>query len=1530
MSAARLADFVRRPFRTSRLFGRLAVAFGSLMALTVIVAPLDAGEQAVFAATGFALFLAVNRRKGRRATLFLAVLSCVVSLRYIHWRLAETLEFEGFWQTVLGTGLVLAEFYAVVALVLGYFQTVWPLDRKPAQLPPDPSTWPTVDVYVPTYNESMDIVRPTVFAAMAMDWPADKFNVYILDDGRRPEFRAFAEEVGCGYVIRPDNKGAKAGNINHALKVTDGEFIAIFDCDHAPTRAFLQLTMGWMLRDRGLAMVQTPHFFYSPDPFERNLHPDRRVPNEGLMFYGLVQPGNDLWNATFFCGSCAVMRRAALEEVGGVPTQTVTEDCHCSFKMQSLGWSTAYIKLPLASGLATERLAIHIGQRMRWARGMIQILRVENPLFKRGLRWHQRICYFMATFHFLFALPRVVFLTSPLAFLLFGINVIAASPLAIIAYAAPHIVHSVATGSRVAGHVRYSFWSEIYETALALWLLPLTALTLWNPSKGKFNVTDKGGTLERGYIDLKVVWPSVAMAALLLLGLARGLYSVATEPPGSTEFQAHLMNSCWALLCLVPIAASIAVGRERRQARWRHRIEAELPVSVVLPDGTALPGRTVDVSLNGAGVVLDEARPDLPPSAVTVVWTGGPGSIAVPAEMARMEDGLLKLHFTPRDLVEEGEIARAVLGRADAWLGWDVHRPDRPLRALSEVVYCSLSAFTAGLRQGVRVSKATHKATAAAKTSAAQPERRSEVVRPRPALAGAALATALCLPSAAWAQPARYPQQPSAPPRAAAPTLSATAPAAPSATAPVAPQSVLVPAIPPRVADAPAGPGVRHLSLTLRGLGQRGPMQLRGTVDQRDPAFGLRGDEVVTAAKLVVAGAMSPGLIPELSQLAFTMNDQFVGALQPDRARPAFGPVEMPVNPAFFSDTNRLGIRFTGSYTRECQDPMHGLLWATLSDLTALHLTLERLPPGRDLGRLPEPFFDPRITHEPLTLPVVLPDAAGVDALRAAAIATSWFAVQADYRNAVFPVAPSPPTLGHALLIAVGNDQPAPGGIVLPRFEGPTLAILPNPNDPFGLLLVVGGRTAAETAEAATALAAGGGAPLAGETAVVQAAQSAPRQPYDAPRWIPSDRPVRLGEMVDFSELQTEGYGPAPIRVPFRTAPDLYAWRNRPLAVDLRYRAPPGPVLDLAVSRLDLSVSGIFLKSLTLGQPEPSWPWSLLQRWWAEDDRVLKGRAGLPAWTVSGQNELEMRYDMRPLNRGECVAVPADIRAGVEPDSTIDLSGARRFTTLPNLAFFTGAGFPFTRLADLSETAVVLPDRPSAVEIGAFLGLVGKLSAIVGHPATGVQVARGEAGLELAKDRDLIVVGSLGSRFPALDRLLQRAAGGKGASVRLEGSRLAVALPDAMAGVRELFPSRGASASEERARASAQLAQPAEGLGALVGFESPLRPGRSVVALTGGTPAGLEAMMAAMRDPEQVGRVQGDLAIVAGGRVTSYRAGPTYSHGSLPIWLWPQYYMGGQPLLLLAGLALSSSLLGAPMYWALRRRAARRLRGKGH
>ena len=217
---------------------------------------LDPGEQSVLAVATTAIYLVCNRWSGRPMTMFLTILSAVVSLRYIVWRVTETIEFNTVLQGIISSGLVLAEAYAVVVLALGYIQTVWPLERAPVPLPADPAEWPSVDVYVPTYNEDLSIVRATVLAALAIDWPRDRLHVYILDDGRRRAFRDFAASCGAGYIIRPNNAHAKAGNLNHAMTVTDGEFIAIFDCDHIPTRAFLQMTMGWLTHEPQLAFVQ--------------------------------------------------------------------------------------------------------------------------------------------------------------------------------------------------------------------------------------------------------------------------------------------------------------------------------------------------------------------------------------------------------------------------------------------------------------------------------------------------------------------------------------------------------------------------------------------------------------------------------------------------------------------------------------------------------------------------------------------------------------------------------------------------------------------------------------------------------------------------------------------------------------------------------------------------------------------------------------------------------------------------------------------------------------------------------------------------------------------------------------------------------------------------------------------------------------------------------------------------------------------------------------------------------------------------
>src|SRR6516165_3434236 len=409
------------------------VTIGVFLLAAVVFSPFDLRWHASFAVLTVLAMVILNRNPSRGVSLVLVMLSVTLSTRYIWWRITQTLplpagqafHFESIFPAFLGIGLVLAELYAWLALLLGYVQTSWPLDRRPVALPDDLALWPTIDLFITTFNEPLAIVQNTVFGAQSLDYPPDKLRICLLDDGGRQEFREFAEAVGVTYFSREDNLHAKAGNLNNALRLTNGELLALFDADHVPTRAFLQLTVGGFLTDPKLAMVQTPHYFYSPDPFERNLETATRVPNEGQLFYGVVQAGNDLWNAAFFCGSCGVIRRSAIESVGGFATDSVTEDAHSALRMHRAGWNSAYLRLPLAAGLATERLALHVGQRMRWARGMTQIFRVDNPLFGRGLNVGQRICYLNAMLHFFFGLPRFVFLTAPLCFLMFHLNIIA-------------------------------------------------------------------------------------------------------------------------------------------------------------------------------------------------------------------------------------------------------------------------------------------------------------------------------------------------------------------------------------------------------------------------------------------------------------------------------------------------------------------------------------------------------------------------------------------------------------------------------------------------------------------------------------------------------------------------------------------------------------------------------------------------------------------------------------------------------------------------------------------------------------------------------------------------------------------------------------------------------------------------------------------------------------------------------------------------------------------------------------------------
>ncbi|QKJ85124.1 Cellulose synthase catalytic subunit (UDP-forming) [Paramixta manurensis] len=661
------------------------------VAAVIVITPMDSQKQYIFGLISIAILFLLGFSKSHKISIVMVTLSALMSTRYIWWRATETLHFNSEIEAILGIGLFIAELYVWVILILGFLQTSWPLKRTIEPLPDDPKLWPTVDVYVPTYNESLDVVRDTVLAAQCIDYPRDKLKIYVLDDGKRSEFAVFAANAGVGYITRNDNKHAKAGNLNHAMKLTHGELICVFDCDHVATRTFLQATVGPFLKDPKLALLQTPHYFYSPDPFERNLRAARHIPNEGALFYGPVQQGNDNWNATFFCGSCAVIRRSALEEIGGFAVETVTEDAHTALKMQRLGWGSAFLAIPLAAGLATERLGLHVIQRTRWARGMTQIFRVDNPLLGRGLKWQQRLCYLNAMLHFQFGLPRVIFLTAPLAYLLFNLNIIHSSASLIFAYVLPHLVMSLYVNSRMNGRFRYTFWGEIYETVMAFHLVIPTLLTLISPKHGKFNVTDKGGLLDAGFFDFNIVRPHVIAVVLLLIGVIAGIVRAVGHHYFGVDPYVIALNVGWATFSLIILMAAIAVARETRQVRKTIRIDVTIPVIVHYASGISSRTVTSNLSMGGAQIIAPDTR-HLNDEVEAIDLLLNSGAITIPVSTVMGDERVIRLRFSEIPLARRRELVRVVLARADAWIK-PPYQPDNPLRSLLTIIRTVFELF---------------------------------------------------------------------------------------------------------------------------------------------------------------------------------------------------------------------------------------------------------------------------------------------------------------------------------------------------------------------------------------------------------------------------------------------------------------------------------------------------------------------------------------------------------------------------------------------------------------------------------------------------------------------------------------------------------------------------------------------------------------------------------------------------------------------------------------------------------------------
>ncbi|HEV8385405.1 MAG TPA: glycosyltransferase [Candidatus Acidoferrales bacterium] len=525
----------------------------------------------------------------------LIVLAVFFSLRYYAWRLFNTQNPAAMWFFYT---FLIAEIMNSTEAWLFYF-TTWKTVHH--------STLPalegrTVDFFIPTYNEPVEILRETLVCALSVRYP---HKTYLLDDGNRPEVRALAAEFECGYITRTERSHAKAGNLNNALKYSDGEFIVVLDADHVPAPEFVDSIIGFFADER-VGIVQAPQDFYNLDSFMHLTDWRHQYAwQQQELFYSVVQPGKDGWGATMYCGSPAMIRRKALDDIGGFALETITEDMHTGLRLQKRGWKVLFYNHTIARGLAPQTFTAFATQWHRWGVGSMQVFREENPLFCKGLTAGQRINYFCAFFFYFLGYQKLVFVLTPIFCLLTGLLPLNADPRVFLGYFGWHFVLNMFALGALQGGLRSFLLAEEYNL-IKMHILMKSLIGLLRGEQ-QFKVTPKS---KHGAALWTEVWPQMAILTIGALSLMVGWYRLINA---QTEFQlwGWLVNLFWAMFFLLLTARVVMRSLRRKELRMSYRFPSRLDVPVTLDyelDGSRKSVKLFARNLNrfGFSVTTDE------------------------------------------------------------------------------------------------------------------------------------------------------------------------------------------------------------------------------------------------------------------------------------------------------------------------------------------------------------------------------------------------------------------------------------------------------------------------------------------------------------------------------------------------------------------------------------------------------------------------------------------------------------------------------------------------------------------------------------------------------------------------------------------------------------------------------------------------------------------------------------------------------------------------------------------------------------
>lgn len=554
----------------------------------------------------------------------LIVITVIFTIRYFYWRVGWTMNPAAKWFFYI---FLVAEMLNFVEAALFYVTTWKPTNRSPQPV----ISGRTIDVFITTYNEPLSILRETVLCAVSMEYA---HNTYVLDDGDRTEVADLARELNCAYISRKERAGAKAGNLNNALRQTQGEFIVTLDADHVPMPGLISELIGFFAEPR-VGVVQTTQDFYNLDSFQHRLRVEKEKGwQQQELFFSVIQPGKDGHNATFYCGSPAMLRRSALEEIGGFASESVTEDMHTGLRLQKKGWRVEYYNHTVARGLAPQTYRGFATQWQRWGQGAMQVLRKENPLFGRGLSFGQRLNYFASFYFYWMSFQKFIYIATPIFCLISGIFPLIAVPRVFAIYFLPYFLLNIFSTAALQGGFG-GFWLSEEFNLIKMPVLMATSLGFFR-KEVDFKVTPKAR-------DTSARWTEIWLQSLLLIGvliaLGFGCWKISHTAPEGYYFWALVVNIICAIFYILLFVPVIWRAFRHKELRASYRFPSRLDVPVLFgfnaEGGGQIVGRGFARNLNRNGFSITQKDP-VPLGATVAVELSLPnGTIHAHARVVR-------------------------------------------------------------------------------------------------------------------------------------------------------------------------------------------------------------------------------------------------------------------------------------------------------------------------------------------------------------------------------------------------------------------------------------------------------------------------------------------------------------------------------------------------------------------------------------------------------------------------------------------------------------------------------------------------------------------------------------------------------------------------------------------------------------------------------------------------------------------------------------------------------------------------------